>query len=89
MTILLLYLFTKYAQRRFFLRSLRMRRMAPGEVQAKLQSDDKVHIIDLRHRQDFKVLPHTIPGSVRIPMERIDDYFDDIPRDADIILNCS
>ena len=79
----------KATQRTLFLRSLRMRRMTPVEVNARLQEDGDVHVIDLRHQYDVDVLPRTVPGALRIPMEFIDQHAHRIPRTSDIILYCS
>lgn len=84
-----LYLTVKIAQRQLFLRTLRTRRMDPSEVYEKLNSDSGVHIIDLRHRVDFDAMPVTLPSATRIPMEYIDEHYESIPRDKDIILYCS
>ena len=79
----------KATQRTLFLRSLRMRRMTPVEVNARLQEDGDVHVIDLRHQYDVDVLPRTVPGALRIPMEFIDQHAHRIPRTSDIILYCN
>ncbi len=79
----------KLTQRGLFLRSLRMRRMTPAEVSARLDEDGDVHVIDLRHQYDVEELPHTVPGALRIPMEFIDREAHRIPRESDIILYCS
>ncbi len=79
----------KFVQRQFFLRSLRMRMLQPEEVNQKLVAGDSLYIIDLRHRLDFNALPYTIPGAVRVPMEKIGEHHRLIPRDRDIVLYCS
>lgn len=72
-----------------FLRSLRMRRLTPQDVKQRMQDGDEFHIIDLRHHYDFAVLPHLLPGAVRVPMESIDRHSKRIPKDSDIVLYCS
>ncbi len=79
----------KFLQRRLFLRSLRMRRLLPDELNAMISEDRDVHVIDLRHQYDVDVVPHQIPGARHIPMEFIDEFEASIPRDRDIILYCS
>ncbi len=79
----------KFVHRRIFLRSLRMRRLTPDQVYEKLQSKDDFHIIDLRHDYDFKVMPHLLPGALRVPMESIDRHGERIPPDCDIVVYCS
>jgi membrane protein DedA with SNARE-associated domain len=79
----------KIIQRQLFLRTLRMRRLSPDEVRDRLDSGDGIHIIDLRHRYDVAAIPYKLPSADRIPMERIDEYYERIPKDKDIVLYCS
>ena len=79
----------KVTQRQLFLSSLRTRMMQPREVSEKLNASEPPYIIDLRHRLDFNALPYVIPSAVRIPMEYIDDHYEHIPQDRDIVLYCS
>ena len=83
------YLLFKFVQRRTFLNSLKMRMLTADEVNDKLNSSNDIYVIDLRHRHDFNALPYSVPTSVRIPMERVEERFNEIPRDQDIILYCS
>jgi membrane protein DedA with SNARE-associated domain len=84
-----IYLTVKIVQRQLFLRTLRTRRMGPTEAYEMLNSDTGAHIIDLRHRLDVDAMPVTLPSATRIPMEFIDDHYEKIPKDKDIILYCS
>lgn len=86
---LTMYIGGKFVQRRLFLRSLRMRRLHPPEVNDLLGSDRVIHIIDLRHDYDYKLQPLMVPTAIRVPMETIDLHHDRIPKDSDIILYCS
>jgi len=86
---LLLYVGGKFVQRQIFLRSLRMRRLKPSEVNELLNSDKDVHVMDLRHNFDFEAQPHLVPTAVRVPMESIERHLDSIPRDSDIIVYCN
>ena len=79
----------KVTQRRLFLRTLRMRRLTPDEVNTRMSTDPDVHVIDLRHQYDVDVLSKTVPGALRIPMEFIERHAHEIPKDSDIILYCS
>jgi membrane protein DedA with SNARE-associated domain len=72
-----------------FLRSLRMRRLTPEDVQQRISKGDDFHILDLRHDYDFDAYPHLLPGALRVPMESIDRYNGRIPKDSDIVLYCS
>ena len=72
-----------------FLRSLRMRRLTPEDVQQRISKGDDFHILDLRHDYDFDAYPHLLPGALRVPMESIDRHNGRIPKDSDIVLYCS
>ncbi len=87
--IVALYLGSKFVQRQLFLRTLKMRRLAPEEVYEMLEHNESTHVIDLRHSYDFDLLPETIPSAVRVPMEAIDRHAHRIPKDSDVILYCS
>ncbi len=89
LAVVAIYIGVKLLRRRLFLRSLRMRRLDPIEVNKRMNSDEDIHIIDLRHRSDYDQLPQMIPGAVRVPMEAIDQHYQHIPKNADIILYCS
>lgn len=86
---LVLYIGGKFAQRRLFLRSLRMRRLEPSAVNELLNSSKDVHVIDLRHKYDFDAQPHMVPTAVRVPMEAIERHLPRIPKDSDIIVYCN
>jgi membrane protein DedA with SNARE-associated domain len=83
------YLLFKFLQRRAFLSTLKMRMLNVKDVNDRLNSSDSAYVIDLRHRHDFNALPYSVPNSVRIPMEQVEQHFNKIPKDQDIILYCS
>ena len=84
-----LFIAFKFVQRKIYIRSLRMRMIRPAELNEKLDAGESIYVIDLRHRLDFNALPYTIPVAVRVPMEHINEYQEQIPRDRDIVLYCS
>lgn len=84
-----LYFGIKLVKRHLFVRSLKMRKMEPEELLARLERGDEVHILDLRHDYDLKAVPYLLPNSSRLPMESVAEYEAAIPRDKDIILCCS
>jgi membrane protein DedA with SNARE-associated domain len=83
------YILFKYIQRQRFLRSLRIARIMPDELQQKMARGEEVLIVDLRHAVDFEGDPVTIPGAQHLPAEEIEEHHDAIPRDRDIILYCT
>lgn len=87
--VFVLYLAVKYARRRRFLRELDVARIAPEELRRKLESGERIEIVDLRHAIDFEADPETIPGATRIPVEEFDARHAEIPRDREIVLYCT
>ncbi len=83
------YLTRKYLGRQQFLRQLRMARITPEELKQKLDAQEKVAIVDLRHPLDFLPEPYTIPGAIRLPMEELERRNHEIPRDQDVVLYCT
>ncbi|HWP57655.1 MAG TPA: VTT domain-containing protein [Candidatus Acidoferrales bacterium] len=83
------YILWRYIQRRRFLRGLRIARITPKELMAKLAAGEEISIVDLRQPIDIKAFPQMIPGALRIAMEEIEDRHGEIPRDRDVVLYCS
>lgn len=83
------YISWKYIQRQRFLRQLRVARITPDELRAKLDAGENVVIVDLRHSVDFEAEPMVIPGAQHLDAEEIEQHHDAIPRDRDVVLYCS
>jgi rhodanese-related sulfurtransferase len=66
-----------------------MARITPEELKQKLDAQEQVAIVDLRHALDFLPEPYTIPGAIRIPMDKLGDRIQEIPRDRDVVLYCT
>jgi membrane protein DedA with SNARE-associated domain len=79
----------KWVQRRRFLTSVRVARIAPQELHEKMISGEKLAVIDLRHRLDLLTDPRTIPGALRIKFDELEERAKEIPRDREIILYCT
>jgi len=79
----------KVVVRQRFLKSLRMRKLTPEDVYARMEQDDELHIIDLRHDYDMIALPKILPSAIRVPMEAIGEHAEKIPKDMDILLCCN
>lgn len=86
---LILYVAGKYAQRRRFLRKLRINRITPEELRVKLEAGEDIAIVDLRHIIDFESDPYTIPGALLLPSEDFEKRYKEIPRDRELILFCT
>jgi membrane protein DedA with SNARE-associated domain/rhodanese-related sulfurtransferase len=89
LAVLLLYIGFKYFNRRRFLHKLRIARITPEELHHRLQSQEKVLVVDLRHSMELNSEPETIPGAVRLDPGELEEAFEAIPRDREIVLFCS
>jgi membrane protein DedA with SNARE-associated domain len=79
----------KYAQRRRFLRSLRVARITPEQLKAELDSGADLLIVDLRHELEDETEPRTLPGALRLPAERLEERGGELPRGKTLVLYCS
>jgi membrane protein DedA with SNARE-associated domain len=82
-----LYLVWKYAQRQSFIRQLRIARITPAELKARLDAGEDIAIVDLRHSVEFEGT--TIERAIRMAPEEIEQKHDAIPRDREVVLFCT
>src|SRR5579864_1192987 len=78
------YILRKYYQRQKFLRALRVARITPEELKAKLDAGEQVQIVDLRHSIEFEAEPLTLPGALRLDPKELEARQQEIPRDRDV-----
>lgn len=83
------YIVLKWRERRAFMRSLTEDRITPEEVLQKLNSGERLAIVDLRHPLDMLPDPRVLPGAIRMSPEELESRHDEIPRDRDVILYCT
>lgn len=83
------YLGWKYWRRRRFLRELRIARIAPEELRARLEAGEEIEVVDVRHSVDFEAEPYTIPGATHIAAEELEHRDLEIPRDREVVLYCT
>lgn len=84
------YILLKFVQRRRFLRSLRIARIAPEELKRRLDRGDSTFaIVDTRSPLDVTAVPYAIPGALWIAAEDIEQRQRELPRDREIVLYCS
>lgn len=79
----------KVSRRRLFLRQLRIARISPEELKAKLTAGEPVFIVDLRHELDVRAEPLVIPGALQMAPAVIEHGQAAIPRDQEVVLYCS
>ena len=87
--VLAAYVVFKYARRRRFLRSLRIARITPQELQARLVAGEHVIVLDLRSALARQMMPYTIPGALQVAPEDLVRRSGELPRDRDIVLYCT
>jgi membrane protein DedA with SNARE-associated domain len=83
------YVVLKWIRRRRFLRSLRIARVSPEDLKARLDSGEKPLIVDLRTTLDVTAAPYALPGAIRLAAEDLEHGNPELPRDRDVILYCS
>jgi membrane protein DedA with SNARE-associated domain len=83
------YLAAKFVARQRFLRKLRIARIEPAELKARLDGGEMVVIVDLRHPLDFDAEPNIIPGALHLTTAELEARHREIPRDREIVLYCT
>jgi membrane protein DedA with SNARE-associated domain len=83
------YLGVKVTRRQLFLRQLRIARISPEELKAKLTAREPVFIVDLRHELDVQADPMMIQGAVHMTPAALEQSHAAIPRDREVVLYCS
>lgn len=83
------YIGFKFVNRRRFLRRLRVSRITPDELKEKIDANEEVVVVDLRHALEFEAEPETIPGAVHMDAAEMEEALEVIPRDRDIVLFCN
>ena len=86
---LVAYIVWKYLARQKFIRELRVARITPEELKAKIDAGEEIVIVDLRHSMDFEADPETIPGAFRMDAKELEEKNDRLPRDREVILYCT
>lgn len=83
------YILWKFVSRRRFLRKIRIARITPEALKAKLDAGEQILIVDVRDRIDFESEPTIISGALHLTIEDIDARHREIPRDREIVLYCT
>jgi hypothetical protein len=83
------YLAIKIVRRQSFLRQLRIARISPEELKAKLDHAEPVFVVDLRHALDVQAEPVSIPGALHVEPSQLEGSRTTIPRDREVVLYCS
>jgi len=83
------YITWKFISRQRFLRRIRIARISPAELKAKLDGGEQILIVDVRDRIDFEAEPTIIPGALHLTIEDLDQRHQEIPREREIVLYCT
>jgi rhodanese-related sulfurtransferase len=83
------YILWKFYNRRRFLQKLKIARITPEELKEKLDAGEDVLIVDLRHSLEFEANPETIPGALHVDAAELEEAYEVIPRDREIVLFCA
>ena len=83
------YIVWKFIARRRFIRKLRVMRITPEELKARLDGGEAMLVVDLRNRIDFEAEPEIIPGALHLTVDELEARHHEIPRERDIVLYCT
>lgn len=83
------YIGFKYFNRQRFLNNLRIARITADELKHRMDSGEDVVIVDLRSALEVEAEPLTIPGAVQMDAADLEEAFEVIPRDREIVVFCS
>jgi membrane protein DedA with SNARE-associated domain/rhodanese-related sulfurtransferase len=83
------YILWKFYKRERFLHKLKIARISPEELKAKMDAGEDVIIVDLRHALDFDAQPESIPGALHMDAAELEEAYEVIPRDREIVLFCA
>ena len=83
------YIGWKLYNRQRFLRRLQIARITPEELKEKIDAGEDVIILDLRHALDFEAQPETIPGALHMDAAELEEAYEVIPHNREIVLFCS
>jgi membrane protein DedA with SNARE-associated domain len=86
---LALYVGWKWLQRRRVLVALRMARITPQELHARIAGGESVEIIDVRHDEALESAPYAIPGARFLSMDELEARHGEIPRERDVVVYCT
>jgi len=84
-----LFILWKWWERRRFLHSLVLARIAPPELDGLMTAGKKPLVVDVRTATALQVDPRRISGALRMTLDELDARLDGLPRDRDIILYCT
>ena len=64
-------------------------RMTIQELKGKMDSGDRIVILDVRTAEDYSTSPYKIRGAIRIPLDQLKSRYTELPAAAEIVAYCS
>ena len=86
---LALYVAFKAGRRQQFLRQLRIDRISPEELHARMEEGSPLLVVDLRHGYDLEANPEVLPGALVLPAEDLEERAPDLLRGRELVLYCT
>ncbi len=83
------YIVWKFVSRQRFLRRIRIARITPEELKAKLDAGESLMVVDVRHPDEFDAEPSIIPGALHFTTEELEARHGEIPSEREIVLYCT
>jgi membrane protein DedA with SNARE-associated domain len=86
--LLALFMAGKYVYRQYLIRDLFTRRITPKELKTKIDNEEEIAIVDVRHRLEFDADPFMIPGAIYFPLEDL-KAFASVSTGREMVTYCS
>ncbi len=80
---------SRIMRQRRSLAEIRMDRLTPEALLARMQSGEPFYLVDLRHPLDYLPDPRTLPGAVVLTPDRLVEVSAEVPRDREVVLFCT
>ncbi|MGO8674258.1 MAG: rhodanese-like domain-containing protein [Limisphaerales bacterium] len=84
-----IYIGLKYYERQRVLRGLRTARITAAELRQRQDAGENLAIIDLRPAEELVLDPLLIPGAVHLRADEVESWYQEIPRDREVVVYCS
>jgi len=88
-SLLALAIGVKWAQRKRFLKQLRLARIEPHELKAMLDRGDQTIVLDVRSAGGRKHNPRSIPTAILLHKDSIDSQLGHLPPHQEVVLYCT
>jgi membrane protein DedA with SNARE-associated domain len=86
---LVLFIASKWWQRRRFFQALRMARISVDELYRLMEAGHEPVVVDVRSAGARSLDPRRVPRAVTVDIDKLDDALPQLPPDRDIILYCT